>query len=655
MRAKPWPSPGLLPATFIVILAILFLLEQATRGSSMTPLSIALCSLVAIGLLYVFWMLYRETARRRQEERSLRENERTYRQIVEAATEGIWMIDANDRTTFVNGLMGSMLGYTTDELMGKTWIDFTDDQARATTLATLDSLRQRKAEQIDLTFFRKDGSKIWTLANATAILDESGAYAGALALVRDISDRKKGEERLRQSEELFRLITENAADLIAVLDMQGRRLYNSPSYATLLGNPGGAVGSDSFAEIHPEDREKIQAVFRKTTETGIGQRAEYRFRAHDGTLRYIESQGSVVRDRDGKPSRVVVVSRDVTDRKRSEEALLRTTSELEAVFSALPDLYFRLSTNGTILDYKASSFFDLYVPPAIFMGRRMQDVLPPRVGEQVSRALKHVATTRTAQRIEYSLPIQGTEKEFEARVVPLLEDQVIVVVRDITEAKQAEAQIRTSLREKETLLKEVHHRVKNNLQVVSSLLHLQSGFLQDQRDLMLFRESEDRLLTMALIHEKLYHSDTMSWINFDEYLHDLVAKLVRMYGLGRIKYLVEPHHTHVGVDVAIPCGLIVNELVTNSLKYAFPAARKGTIHVSLRKIDENIHRLTVADDGVGLPPNLDYRNTETLGLQLVMTLADQLGGTAEFRRDRGTTFVVSFPAGNGAVQAVPEK
>jgi PAS domain S-box-containing protein len=221
---------------------------------------------------------------------------------------------------------------------------------------------------------------------------------------------------------------------------------------------------------------------------------------------------------------------------------------------------------------------------------------------------------------------------------------LIGVAKDITERKRIESQIKESLNEKEVLLKEIHHRVKNNMQVISSLLNLQSGYIKDEQTRELFKESQDRVRSMALIHEKLYQSADLARVDFAEYIRNLTEYLFNSYGANSAKVAIKTDVDSVslGINAAIPCGLIINELVSNALKHAFPENRGGEICIDLRRRDGTFE-LVVSDDGVGFPNDVDFRNTESLGLQLVNTLTSQLGGTIELEANgSGTRFVIGF-------------
>lgn len=227
-------------------------------------------------------------------------------------------------------------------------------------------------------------------------------------------------------------------------------------------------------------------------------------------------------------------------------------------------------------------------------------------------------------------------------------DLLVRSIRYAIERKRSEDQIKAALKEKEVLLKEIHHRVKNNLQVISSLLKLQSRSINDERTLEMFKESENRVRSMALIHEKLYRSRDLANIDFRGYTQDLVADLFQSYGAkaGKISLKKDIEDISLGVETAIPCGLIINELISNALRHAFPEGREGEIDITFRSSDEDKIELIISDNGIGIPTNFDIRNTKSLGLHLVNILAeDQLKGEIELDRTEGTKFLIKFRAG----------
>jgi PAS domain S-box-containing protein len=234
-----------------------------------------------------------------------------------------------------------------------------------------------------------------------------------------------------------------------------------------------------------------------------------------------------------------------------------------------------------------------------------------------------------------SSPIKGKD----GRVIAAVE-----MVEDITERKRAEEQIRSALREKEILLKEIHHRVKNNLQVIASMLQLQSGYIHDEEARILFGESQKRIESMSLIHEKLYRTKDLARIDFREYVDELGKGLMTLNtgGSGRMEIKVDIEGVILDISHSIPCGLIINELVSNALRHAFPGGGEGRIAIRMRRDKEGIVALTVSDNGIGFPENIDFRNTGSLGMQLIISLVSQLEGTIELQRNRGTSFAITF-------------
>ena len=222
--------------------------------------------------------------------------------------------------------------------------------------------------------------------------------------------------------------------------------------------------------------------------------------------------------------------------------------------------------------------------------------------------------------------------------------------KELTERKLAEKKLLTSLKEKEVLLKEIHHRVKNNLQIISSLLNLQTEYVKDTQAHQMFRESQNRVRSMALIHETLYRSEDLAKIDISEYIHSLVQNLFRSFRANQatIKLSVQVENVFLNINTAIPCGLIINELVSNSLKHAFPVQdigktdRSNKIKISLKKINKRQMELMVADNGISLPGDFDPKKTNTLGLELVNTLTEQLNGSVRIDLNEGTKFIIVF-------------
>jgi PAS domain S-box-containing protein len=341
---------------------------------------------------------------------------------------------------------------------------------------------------------------------------------------------------------------------------------------------------------------------------------------------------------------------EIADRKRVEEALRESEGKWRTVVEAVPDFIILFDRQGSIL------FINRILP-----GYRVEEVIGRSSFEFMpveSHALQREALARLFDTGEpYELEVRGAGSPGEVRWYanrgrPISRDGQVVaalqVSSDITRRKRNEERIAASLREKESLLHEIHHRVKNNLQVISSLLALQADQLGDERARAAFLESRNRVRTMAVIHESLYRSGRLDRIDLGQQVESLCINLLRSYGVdpGRVRLDLRPAEVLLNIDRAVPCGLLLNELVSNALKYAFPGDREGTIQVRLDAGTNGEYTLKVADDGVGLPPGLDLAHTSTLGLQLIDTLVRQLGGRLEVDRRAGAAFHITFSAGD---------
>ena len=253
---------------------------------------------------------------------------------------------------------------------------------------------------------------------------------------------------------------------------------------------------------------------------------------------------------------------------------------------------------------------------------------------------------------ETMIPIEEVERGLEGFGLTVLEGTRI----DITERRKAEEKLRTSLKEKEVLLKEIHHRVKNNMQIVTSLLNIQAGSIKDKRVFDMLKETQNRVRSMALIHEKLYQTKDLARIEFGDYISKLAHGLIHSYGdvSGSVGLIIDVENIFLDINTAIPCGLIINELVSNSLKHAFADGTggngrkrsEGKIQIAMSSDNNNEFRLNVSDNGIGFPEDLDFHNTESLGLQVVNTLVEQLEGSIKLRRHPGTSFRITFPFKN---------
>jgi two-component sensor histidine kinase/sensor domain CHASE-containing protein len=332
---------------------------------------------------------------------------------------------------------------------------------------------------------------------------------------------------------------------------------------------------------------------------------------------------------------------------RSTEDLRASERRNEAFLDAVPDMIFRITRDGNIMDARSPTKLPLIEAARNLLGKDPEQIIAlysfisPEHYERSLAATRAALDSGAPQALEYSVDVEGGRRHYQQRFVASGENEVIVLLRDVTAVKQAE-----EARGKEVLLKEIHHRVKNNLQVISSLLALQAGSAADAVTRALLNESRDRVRSMALIHEKLYQTGDQRGISFASYVQDLAAHLRHSYAGNSpsVSLDIDIEEVSLEMDLSVPCGLILNELLSNALKHAFPGGRVGTVGIRMRRQESGELLLTVTDDGVGFPPGIDARAPATLGLRIVNILVSQIRGTLTMPPGPRTTFAISFPA-----------
>ncbi len=607
---------------------------------------------------------FRDITHRKRAEEALRQSESRFRRLFESNIVGIVFADFSGSITHANDLFLQMVGYTREDLrLGKVcWDKMTPPEYRHLDQQAIEQSRTtRVCAPWEKEFIRPDGTHVPVVIGG-ALLD--GFDDHVIAFVLDISDRKRVEEELRKSEERWQLAVKGNNEGIWDLNLKTNQVFRSARYKEILGYQDHELGDnndDWVRRIHPDDFERVMQVNHDYLARKIPDYAvEYRLRCQNGSYKWVLGRAQAVWDQAGRPVRMVGSTTDISDRKQAEEALRESERQFRQIFQDA-------SIGMALTDFQSHQFIQVNPAWCRLLGYSTSEIVSLTF-DQITHPddwpqdLPDLRQRDPGKLDSYRLQKRYFKKNGELMwanlTVTVLREQeglprfTLAMIEDITERKQAEELIQASLLEKETLLKEIHHRVKNNLQIISSLLRLQSRQIQDQQTLELFKESQNRVQAMALIHEKLYQSSNLAQIDFQEYITTLVEHLCRSYDIHQpaitIKINVEP--VPLPIDTAIPCGLIINELVSNSLKYAFPGNQGGEICLKLQfgasscnaPVDTEQFILTVRDNGIGLPEHLDFRNTSSLGLQLVCRLAKQIRGSLELNRRQGTEFNLVF-------------
>ncbi len=412
------------------------------------------------------------------------------------------------------------------------------------------------------------------------------------------------------------------------------------------------VGKTVFDLTSPELADFYQLKDKELLESGEVQQYEAQVKDIHGRLRDVILNKAVFTDRQGAVGGLIGTALDITERNETERTLRENKAQLDLALKSarMGAWHWNIIENKRYFDDQVCHL--LGIDPAMFTGRGEEffQVVHPDDRDAVRAALAQTIEQDVPYETDYrAVWLDGSIHHITARGRLVRDNtgrpvRINGIIWDITARKIAEESLKTSLGEKDALLKEIHHRVKNNLQIISSLLNMQSHHISDPEGIDVFKTSMDRIRSMALIHERLYGSKNLASIQFPGYVNDLVQGLLATYSVGRkvnLNLHVEP--ISFNVDNAIPLGLIINELVSNALKHAFSEGTEGVITVSLHMKGKNAV-LVVSDNGKGFPADVDFTDTQSLGMQLVVTLVEQLDGAIELKRDKGTEFRIAFEA-----------
>jgi PAS domain S-box-containing protein len=600
----------------------------------------------------------RDITDRKLTEEALTISEEKFIKIFQSSPDAILLTSVPEgKVIEMNDSVIRITGYTAEEMLGRTTHElglWAVPSARDEYVARV--RRDGRVTDFETDFRTKSGAVITGLVSGEIIRLRTGPCF--LSIVRDITERKRAEEELTKSEGKFRAIFDNASDGMFLVDLKARKFFMCNTVCIkMLGYAQEEFSNLDIADIHNgEDLPFIYEQIGKFSRGEEGIRSDIRFKRKDGSTFAADLSPALLTI--AEKTYLLIIFKDITERRRAEEALRKSEER------------FRLAVNATeegLWEWDILSGQEFFSPRwCEIIGYSFDDPelshtynswaerIHPDDSERVSRVLKSHLEEGTKYDVDYQHRHKSGEYRWQNSKGQAIFDErgkptkMVGCISDITERRRAEEKLKFLLKEKEVLVREVHHRVKNNFTVVSSLLNLQSQQIEDENIQNMFMKSRDRIRSMSLIHERLYQSQDLIHINFTEYIGTLAADLYDAYETdpAKISLVVEAEDVSLNVDQAIPCGLIVNELISNALKYGFPHdwKSKGEIKVTLRRIyDDNEIELAVKDNGVGLPDDFDIEKTKSLGLKIITLLVeDQLGGKLKVVKDAGTGFIVRF-------------
>jgi len=471
---------------------------------------------------------------------------------------------------------------------------------------------------------------------------EIEALRSATRVLGSVIHDRETDAALRVSEERFRSVVTNLKEIVFQTDATGLWTFLNPAWQEVTGfTIEESVGRPFLGYVHPDDRERNNQLFGPLIERKKEYcRHEVRYLTKDGGFRWIEVFARLVLDAENRIIGTAGTLNDITLRKQAEETLQKQRLAIEAAIDGVS----LLDDEGryTYLNQTHIEMFG-YRHPEELLGQTWRGLYSDREIERFKKeASPELAKTGKWRGTVTATRRDGSTFAEEVSLTQIEGGGLVCVCRDITDRIEAEQFVLNSLQEKEVMLKEIHHRVKNNMQIVSSLLNLQLDHLQDEKARSMFIESQNRIASMALVHEKLYQSTDLARIDFTDYLSDLTENLVG--GLGararNITFQLKSSEVRLGIDTAIPCGLLINELVSNAYKHGFPQGGPGRVTLNFERLADGRLRLEVADTGKGIPAGVDLQKTRSLGMQLVHTLVRQLRGTIEVKREAGACFIL---------------
>jgi PAS domain S-box-containing protein len=574
-----------------------------------------------------------------------------YKALYERSLYCVFVHDLEGNFIDANNAAQNLLGYKKGDVSSLNFSALLDKEQMPLAQKTVAEIKKtgRQKEPTQYKLKRKDGKYVWVESESSLIYKEGIPY-GILGIARDITEYKMTEEALRESEDKYRKIFETLTDVYYRTDREGVVTEISPSVTTRAGwDPEDVIGhpvTDFYRD--PSARE----IFANTLmETGIVNDYELQLLAKDGRVIEVSASSHTVCDDHGNYIGLEGILRDITTRKQMEGAL----RESEEKFRTMVENSFQ----GVVIlqDFRIVYANEALAKITNYTVEEMYAFSPEQVKNMIhvedqsmvwGRVASRLAGEDVPPRSEYRgiikdgsvvwLEMIASRIDYEGK--PAVQGAVI----EITDRKQADEQIKASLEEKEVMLREIHHRVKNNMQIILSLLRIQSRVVKAKEIQDIFRQSQNRIRSMALIHEALYKSGDLARIDIADYISRMTTHLLSVYreDLGDIEINQEAEGIFLDINRAIPCGLIISELVSNCLKHAFPGKQGGQISIRMTKDNKGTTSLIVKDNGTGLPEGLDYRETETLGLQLVTDLVQQINGSITLKKTHGTEFVVKF-------------
>lgn len=579
-------------------------------------------------------------------------NEERLKFALEGSKEGVWDWDITTDEVYYSPGWKEMIGYKNDEIKN----DFNEWKKRVhpddLPFASKELKKALKIKNYNYAVEQrlkcKNGKYKWIVSKGKVILRKKDGKAVRMVGTHiDIDQVKQKEQALRQNEKLISTILQTLPVAVFAKDIKNDfRFYIWNKRAeTIFGlKASEALGKSDYYFFSKKDADFFRGKDIEACKiNGVLDIPMEVVQTKGGPVT-VHTRKMVVKDDKNEPLYLLGVSEDITDLKKAETYLKESEEKFRSLVENSPIIIITTDINEKITFI---NFTGIGYSREDIVGKSVYDFILPEHIENVRHYHRNVFTTKSIQTYETESANSKNEKVwYQSHVGPILIDGEVngltIFTRDITNRKIAEKKIEQSLKEKEVLLNEVHHRVKNNLQIISSILNLQKTKITDKETLDIINDSQDRIKSMSIIHELLYQTKDFSKINFSAYISKIATNLVNSYSKNNnVELILKADPVYLNLDTSIPCGLIVNELVTNALKYAFNEVKKGKLKINLKQTKNEI-RLNISDNGKGIPKSINYKKTQSLGMQLVMALLDQIEGEITLDNTRGASYTILF-------------
>jgi len=616
-----------------------------------------------------------DITQQKEDEENLKQSEERYRQLFENNLAAVFRSEVGGRMADFNQAFVTIFGYSTigelEKVKAQDLYFSLNDRQRY-----LDDLRKSGfVKNYQMRMKKKDGSEIWILENVMLARNPKTGKEFIEGTLIDITETKRMQQELQEREENYKSLIEHTPDGILIHNEKGETLYANPAALKMIGLSSFEEAPDKnlFSYVLPEYHDKFRL---RKTEMNKGKDApfmEIKILRPDGKIVEVETKAnritylgklavevvlhdvSLQRQLEKEQMRYQLEEESNRELKREIASHIRTRQRLNAnqkyirlLIDSSLDMIFACDQNGKITEFNHAAQEIFGYDPSEILNKHISILyadkeLSEKMGDLIFEDGNFTGEARHIRKNGETFPAlisASLLKNDRGEIIGTMS-----ISRDITHIQEAQEQLRKSVHEKEILLKEIHHRVKNNLQVISSILKLQSAYVKDKKTIELLNECRNRIASMAFIHATLYMTKDFANINFAEYVGNIAGNLQQSYVSRERKVLLKLDipKVYLHIDDAIPCGLIINELLSNSFKYAFTKKKKGAVGISVKVKKENAI-LAIWDDGSGFPKSVNYKKTESLGLQLVISLVEQIGGKIkmESKKDKGTKYIIAF-------------